>query len=174
MRKFFLFYLLLILPVIAAPQRQTIHIEHAPGIWNISNSSRILRSDGIFAKTNTFGVGDIAPLVRENPVALAHAQEANEQNRIASIWFWSTVPVGIIARLATYPLVEWEVITTKTGWIIFGTGITLSIVGGLVSLHYFNNAKYSMYLAIKEYNQPTAAQQSGSAAYFGGVTFALR
>lgn len=173
MRKFFTFLCSASVSVAAAAPKHTIHIEHAPGIWNISNSSRIIRSDGVFVKTNTFGVGDIVPLVRENPAALMYATDANEQNRTASIWFWSTVPVGIVARLATYPLVEWDVISTKTGWIIFGAGITLSIVGGLVSLHYFNNAKYSMYLSIKEYNQSTTAEP-GTSAYFGGVSFRLR
>ena len=95
---------------------------------------------------------------------------ANQQNRVASFWFWVTVPTGIAARLATYPLVEWEVITPNTGWIIFGTGIAVS----LISLHYFNNAKHSMYLGIEEYNQAAAHADLGAAAYFGGMSFQLR
>lgn len=159
-------------PAITAEPAPQIRIEHAPGIWNISNSSVIKRSDGVSVKTNSFGIGDITDLVKDRPVAHAYAREAAAQNQVASIVFWTTVPVGIAARLATYPLVEWEVITPQTGWVIFGSGIALSLVGALVSLHFFNNAKFSMYLGINEYNR-SSTMHSGSTAYFGGMSFRL-
>ncbi len=160
--------------VAPADAQKFIEIEHKPGWSNLGNTSTLRRSDGLFAESNSFGIADIRPLVSENSTALTHAQTSAEQNRIASIWFWSTVPVGFGARLATYPLVELDVITRQTGWIIFGSGIAVSLIGAVISLHYFNNAKFSMYLGIKEYNHPTSVSEPRASAYFGGLTFRLR
>ena len=168
-------FLLPILSVAAAENHRYIHIEHKPGLSNLTNSSFVMRSDGLIVSTNSFGIADIRTLVAENRVSLTHAQTAVEQNRLGNYWFWLTVPVGFAARLATYPLVEFEVITPKTGWVIFGSGIAVSLIGALVSLHYFNNAKSSMYLGIREYNHPTTlgAGSGGGSIYFGGISFRL-
>ena len=78
----------------------------------------------------------------DHPQALKYAVTANQQNSVASFWFWVTVPTGIAVSL--------------------------------ISLHYFHNAKHSMYLGIKEYNQAAAHADLGAAAYFGGMSFQLR